>query len=492
MNVVFLFSDQHNPFFSGCYGSRITRTPAIDSIAERGVRFENAYCASPLCVPTRAAMFTGRYVHEVGTWDNALAWTGSPRGWSHYFRDSGVRLTTVGKLDFKPGVDHGIEDERLAIHRGSLDIHSLFREQEIVPRYSKWRQMQATRPRDDYPDLTNDDRVEREAVRWLREDRPKDRPWVLNINFTNPHPGWAPPPELWDYYEQCVRLEDLPEKYFESPDKLHPYHRAFARHQCGDIATDEDMRRGHIGYHATCEIVDGNVGRVLDALAELGILDETLVLYASDHGETCRAHASWGKMMMYEDSIRIPLVVMGPGVRTGAVEPSPVSQLDLFPTICEATGLPIPEQFRGLSLWGQLTGQRDVPHSEFVLSEYHANGFPGGAFAIRSGRHKYVECVGERPMLFDLQDDPQELHDLVVQRPDDAQVRGTVRRLRGMLCQICSPEGVDVRAKADQRALRAQLLASGQLVEEMHKRGYEKVPDRLITRKEILPDGITV
>ena len=109
MNVVFILSDQHNPFFSGCYGNSITRTPAIDSIAERGVRFENAYCASPLCVPTRGAMFTGRYVHEVGTWDNALAWTGAPSGWSHHFRDSGVGLTTVGKLDFKPDVDHGIE-----------------------------------------------------------------------------------------------------------------------------------------------------------------------------------------------------------------------------------------------------------------------------------------------------------------------------------------------------------------------------------------------
>ena len=127
-----------------------------------------------------------------------------------------------------------------------------------------------------------------------------------------------------------------------------------------------------------------------------------------------------------------------------------------------------------------------------MLSEYHANGFPAGAFAIRSGRYKYVECVGERPMLFDLQDDPQELHDLVVHRLDDPDVQDTIRRLRSMLCGICSPEGVDVRAKGGQRALRAELLASGQLVEEMYKRGYERIPDRLITRKEILPDGITV
>lgn len=487
MNVVFIFSDQHNPVFSGCYGNRITRTPNIDSIAERGVRFENAYCCSPLCVPTRAAMFTGRYVHETGVWDNAGGWNGTPRGWSHYFQDNGALLTTVGKLDFLAGHDHGIEDERLASHRNSFDIHAVFREQEIVPRYSKWRQMQATGPGDDKSEPSGDDLVEREAIRWLGEDRPKDRPWILNVNFLNPHPGWRPPRKIWDYYDRRVRLEDLDEKYFEDPAKLHPYHRAFARHQCGDIASREDIRRGHVGYHGACEVVDGNVGRVLHALEELGILQETLVIYSSDHGETCRAHASWGKMVMYEDSIRIPLVIMGPGVEAGVVEQSCVSQLDLFPTICQAVELDRPEQFRGISLWGQLQGRADAPRNEFAISEYHANGFPGGTFAVRAGPYKYVECVGERPMLFDLDGDPQELHDLIVEKPNDAEVRAVVRRLRTMLCQICSPEAVDARAKSDQRALRARLQESGRLVEEMYKRGYERNPERLITRKEVMP-----
>ena len=489
MNVVFILSDQHNPFFTGCYGNPITRTPSIDSIAERGLRFENAYCTSPLCVPARAAMFTGRYVHEIGFWDNATPWDGIPRGWPSYFRENGVLLTTVGKLDFMPDVDHGIERELLAKHRGSLDIHALFREQEIVPRWKKWHSMRSTGPRDDYPEETGDDQVEKEAVRWLREDRPRDRPWVLNVNFGNPHPGWGPPRELWNYYEMRVSLEDMQEKYFEDPGRLHPYHRAFALHQCGDVATREDVRKNHIGYHATCECVDGNVGRVFEAIEEMGILDETLVIYSSDHGETCRAHASWGKMVMYEDAIRVPLAAMGPGVKTAAVETSPVSQLDIFPTVCEAVGLEIPEQFRGISLWGILRGEEGALQNEFAMSEYHANGLPAGAFAIRSGKYKYVECVAERPILFDLERDPQELCDLVVEKPGDPEVKSIIRRLRKMLCNICSPEAVDARAKADQRSLRRKLRESGQLVEEMYKRGYEKRPERLITRKEILPEG---
>ena len=157
--------------------------------------------------------------------------------------------------------------------------------------------------------------------------------------------------------------------------------------------------------------------------------------------------------------------------------------------MCEAAGLEIPEQFRGISLWGILKGEKDAPRNEFAISEYHANGFPAGAFAVRSGKHKYVECVAERPILFDLEKDPQEMHDLVVERPDDPEVRSTRRRLRRMLCRVCSPEAVDARAKADQRALRKRLRETGQLVEEMYKRGYEKDPERLMTRADILPEA---
>ncbi len=110
-------------------------------------------------------------------------------------------------------------------------------------------------------------------------------------------------------------------------------------------------------------------------------------------------------------------------------------------------------------------------------------------FVVRSGNYKYIECVAERPILFDLEKDPQEMHDLVAERPGDPKVGAVIGRLRRMLCRVCSPEAVDARAKADQRALRQKLRESGQLVEEMYKRGYEKNPERLITRREIMPES---
>lgn len=486
MNAVCILTDRHNPEFAGCYGNPITRTPNIDGIARRGTRFESAYCVAPLCAASRAAMISGRYVHEIGTWDNAFPYTGVPPGWGHYFKGERVCLTTVGKLDFQPGADHGVEEERLPMHRESLDIHSLFREEEILPRYHYLHRLRAAGPAPPSQRPSRDTQVAEEAARWLREDRPTDRPWVLVVNFNDMH-RWTPPQDLWDYYEPRVKPEDLDERYFEDLSRLHPYQRIYTRHCCGDLMTHEEVRRGIAGYHGMCEAMDRDVGIVLKGLEETGLMEETLVVYGSDHGGSLGAHRNLDYADMYESSIRVPLILAGPGVRAGAVEATPVSTLDLYPTLCEAAGRELPAHTRGTSLWGLVQGKAGAPRPAFTLSEYHGAGFPASIFALRCGSYKLVECVGERPMLFDLEKDLLEMHDLMLERPEDPEVQATVRRLRKTLCEVCSPEAVDARAKADQRRLRQELRASGRLVEEMWRRGYERNPDRLVHRPEELP-----
>jgi len=489
MNVVFILSDQHNPFYTGCCGHPLARTPNIDRLAAEGVRFAYAYCASPLCVPARASLFTGRYVHEHCCWDNAQPWDGRLQGWSHYFREEGILLVTVGKLDFAPGADHGIERELLPAHRESLDIHALYREQEIGVRWAKRLQLLQSGPREDIDEnFHHDTEVTARAVSWLKKERPTDRPWVLNVNLSQPHPGWPCPPRLWEKWNALVTTESLPPRFFEELERLHPYHRDFSRHQTGAFASMEEVRRCNAAYLAHCEMADANVGRICAALEEEGILRDTLVIYASDHGETCGAHRMFGKMSQYEDSIRIPLVAAGPGVARGRVEYSPVSHIDIFPTIAEAVGAGHPEEFRGISLWGMLRGEKNALRNAYVLSEYHANGFRGGAFAVSDGRMKYVECVGERPMLFDLESDPEELHDLVRERPAEAAVNEAVKRFRAWLYTVCSPPAVDLRAKRDQAVLRERLERSGRLAEEIYKRGYERVTERLVPRQELVPE----
>jgi choline-sulfatase len=397
-----------------------------------------------------------------------------------------VRLTTVGKLDFQPGVDRGIGEERMPVHRESLDIHSLFREEEILPRYHYLHRLRAAGPSPAARRPSGDTQVAEEAARWLREARPADRPWVLVVNFNDMH-QWTPPKDLWEYYDPLVKSEDLDERYFEDLSRLHPYQRIYTRHCCGDLMTPEEVRRGIAGYHGMCEKMDRDVGIVLKGLEEAGLIEETLVVYGSDHGGSCGAHRNLDYADMYESSIRVPLIVAGPGVRAGAVETTPVSTLDIYPTLCEAAGRELPVHTRGTSLWGLVRGEGGAPRPPFTLSEYHGAGFPASIFAVRCGSHKLVECVGERPMLFNLEEDPHEMHDLALERPEDPEVKATIRRLRKMLCEVCSPEAVDARAKADQRRLRAELKASGRLVEEMYRRGYERNPDRLIHRSEFLP-----
>jgi len=470
MNVLFILSDQHNPAFTGCYGHPQANTPNIDSIAERGVRFENAYCTSPFCVPARASMFSGRYAHEIGIWDNTRAYEGVPRSWAQYFRDNGVLLATIGKLDFSPGADCGIEQELLATHRGSMDICALFRE-EPVPRLAMHLKQADIRPRGADEPPTRDMQVRDRAIEWLRNERPADRPWILNVNFVEPHPAWRPREDIWARYEGTIK--DLPEKYFQSLDALHPLDRGFAIHTCGNYHSPEDVFRAHEAYLAVIEELDEHIGRLLNTLQQEGILDETLVIYCSDHGELMRAHGAWSKCSMYEDSIRVPWVMAGPGLPAGTVDRACVSHLEMFPTICEAVGLKPPWDKRGVSLLG--AGRPD-----FVFSEFHGNGFTDGVFALRRGDWKLVECAHHRPQLYNLAEDPQELHDLVRERGDDPQVQARLDELRRLLATICSAEAVDARAKRDQALLKAELEASGRLFDEMAKRGFERRTDRLV------------
>lgn len=480
MNVLFILSDQHNAAFSGCYGHSMAHTPNIDLLADRGTRFESAYCLSPFCVPARAAMFSGRYAHEIGIWDNTRAYTGTPTSWARYFRDNGVKMTTVGKLDFAPNADHGVEEELLGGPRSSMDICALFRDQQ-VPRMALHLALKDVRPRKLSDPPTNDMKVLDRAVHWLRDERPKDRPWVLNVNFLSPHPGWRPREDIWARYENTVK--DLPDKYWQKIEDLHPSNRAFAIHSCGQMFTPQEVFRCHEGYLAVIEELDEYVGRLVATLENEGILDDTLVIYCADHGELAHAHCAWSKCSLYEDSIRVPWIMAGPGVPAGKVDTDCVSHLDMFPTICEALGLPQAWDKRGLSLLS-----RDRP--AFIMSEFHGNGFPDGIFAIRCGKWKLVETAHQSPQLFNLETDPDEMHDLMRSPNVEQSILEKLYELRCMLSGICSPDAVDASAKRDQAILKARLEASGRLLDELARRGFERRIDQLVNVPQ-LPNAPT-
>ncbi|MFC1582383.1 sulfatase-like hydrolase/transferase [Planctomycetota bacterium] len=489
MNVVFILSDQHNARLTGCYGHPLAETPHMDRLAAEGTRFDFTYTNCPICVPARAVMFTGRYVFENGCWDNTAPWDGRQEGWSHYFRENDIELTTVGKLDFKTDCDHGIGHEINASHRGSFDIHALYREQPITVRWNKWTQMQQSGPRTDLDmEFHHDFHNTTRAIEWLDNEQPQDKPWVLNLNLSQPHPGWPCPPELWAKWDPRIKVKDIPASFKEELEHLHPYNLDMARHQTGAFADEELVRRCYAAYLAHIEMTDINVGRMLEALEKRKLLKDTLVIYSSDHGETCGEHKTFGKMSPFEGSVRVPLIMRGPGIKAGQVETSPVSHLDIFPTICEAIGLGQPAEFRGISLWGQLKGAKDARRNDFVFSEYHCNAYRGGWFTVSDGKMKYVEMVGERPMIFDLEHDPDEMHDWIIEKPEASETHDVIQAFRAWLGTLCNPQAVDLRAKADQASLRGALQRTGQLEKEIYKRGYEPYTDMLINRLETIPE----
>ncbi len=484
MNVLFILSDSHSREFTGCYTGTV-ETPNIDSIARRGTLFSNAYCCSPICAPTRSALFSGRYVHETGVWDNATAYSGTPASWPAWLRQQGALFTSIGRLDCLPDADTGIEDKRLPGVRGSFDPITFFREQETVQRRAEYyayydirirRQGTALPEEESEP---GDRAITREAVNWIRKERPADRPWVLYVGYNHPHPEWAPDGDLYDKYLNAAA--PLSPKYLQPIEDLHPYDQCSAVFNCSYHRSDENrIQKIHAAYRAVVEEFDREVGQILDAMEEEGIRDDTLIIYSSDHGESARAHGNMGKTSMYEESIGIPLILSGPEIRPGAVVDAPVSQLDFFPTVADAMDVPADDGFRGNSILPLARGEAEEFDARPVFIEHHAGPAPRAIFALRLGEWKYVENVGESPCLYNLAEDPDEMFDLVKHKADDPAVRGQLERFGSRLREICSPEEVDALAHSDQRRRMQEMKESGDLAQQVYYRGYEKSTEKLV------------
>ncbi|MFQ5970811.1 MAG: sulfatase-like hydrolase/transferase [Alphaproteobacteria bacterium] len=470
-NLIFILSDNHGADALGCYGHPLVKTPNLDRIASSGARFENAYCASPLCCPARASLATGRYPHQTGYWDNAIVYDGRVESWMHRLRDWGHTVVSIGKLHFRSSDDdNGFSDEIEPMHilDGKGGVAMLLRGSgEEPPAVGQW-ELYVERSGiggTGYQDY--DRKITGLAVDWLRTyGRAHEPGWVLFVSYPSPHPPFQVPKRLFDLYP--------PERIALPPDcrpERRPTHPAVEhlRRIMGtrEMTDDSVLRRVAAGYFGLVTHLDEQIGEVLAAADHLGLLGTTRVLYTSDHGELFGAHGLFGKSNMYEGALRIPLMISGPGIPRGRTVRQIVSHVDLFPTLVEAMG-GVPSRSGdneppGVSLWPAIDGEEaDRPG----FAEYHATGTISGSFMVRRGAMKLVHHVGMAPQLFDLAADPEETSDLA----QDERQAESIARLEAALREICSPEEVDARAKADQRAKvafwggRERVLQSGALV----------------------------
>jgi len=445
-NVLILCVDQQSTKVLGCYGNDIIKTPNIDRLATQGVRFENAYTSSPLCVPARAVMATGRFVHEIETWDGCHPYTGQAKSWGHHLVDAGHSALSIGKLHYRNETDDtGFSEQIMPMHVPETggDLISLLRSPLPGGRdRSKLFEMLGPggSAKTDYDTL-----VTHKACAWLHDQAPQEiKPWCLFVSQVSPHPPLTAPVEFFKLYENA----NIPlPKTLDGP--LHPWVQQFRDTlNDADFMDDDATLLALRNYYGLCSFADHNIGLILKALEGAGLMDSTRIIFVSDHGDNLGARTLWNKCDMYQEAAQVPMIIAGPGIPKGRVSTTGCSLLDIAPTVLDGVGIdPISGNFNNLSRSLFSLAKEPDDTERVVFAEYHGMGSPSASFMIRCGHYKFIYYVGYPPELFDLNADPEELNDL----GKNTDYLTVVEHCVSILRKICDPESEDRRAKEKQQ-----------------------------------------
>jgi len=452
LNVLLLFSDEHRRDALGCDGHPLVKTPHLDRLAARGTRFTQAYTTSPICVPARASLATGEYVHRTRCWSNAQAYQGEPASWGHRLQSQGHRVEAIGKLHYRGNeYDNGFDREILPLYirNGMGWIKGLLRNHEAVLDCSDYA-AQIGPGHDPYTDY--DLGVTDAACRWLQDagSTGGEKPWALFVSWLRPHYPLTCPPEFYEQYP----LEEMDQARFRNSAQapLHPVVQTLKHNFNYDQYFDDETRQiARASYYGLCSFLDAQVGQVLAALKASGQAGNTLVIYTSDHGDHNGDRGLWTKMTLYDESAGVPLILAGSGIPRGKEVPMLASLVDVYPTILQAVGAEDDGKSRpGIAL--QELAISD-PCDRVVLSEYHDGGSPTGMFMLRTSRWKYNVYPGHPPELFDLHHDPDELHDLGASPGHEEICAACHQQLR----ELVDPDEANALAFADQATLVEKL-----------------------------------
>ena len=419
-NILVIQADQMTARALSLYGHALVRTPHLERLAERGTVFENAYCNFPLCVPSRMSMLAGRYANAIAMWDNAIEMPASVPTLAHYLRDRDYHTVLCGKMHFiGPDQLHGF-DERITTDiypsnfawtpdwiAGERYRPTGINMRAVVDAGVCVRGMQI-----DY-----DEEVEFAGVQKLYDLARfnRDRPFLLWVSFTHPHSPFITTRRWWDLYDHDA--VDMPEVPAIDVERMDVMSRWLYHAHGGDLhdVTDEHVRNARHAYYGMCSYVDDKVGRLLDTLADLGIEDDTVVVFTADHGEMLGERGQWFKQSFHEWSVRIPLIVRIPGLQSVPRAAELVSLVDLLPTFMDvATGREPPEPVTpmdGHSLVPLMRGP--APWHNQVVSEYTGEGVCAPCRMVRRDNVKFIYTHGHPDLMYDLDADPLELDNLI-------------------------------------------------------------------------------
>jgi choline-sulfatase len=413
-NVVVMMADQHSPSVLGCAGAPV-RTPNLDRLAAGGVRFTSAYAGSPLCVPSRATFMTGQQCSEIGVWSNSCTFGSDIPTFAHSLATAGYDTVLCGRMHFK-GADqrHGFTARIHGDVTGPADGQP-----QTLLGATPWASQ--GQGRDGVaiagPGRTGfqafDTGVTEAAARFIDErGAGSARPFCLVVGWVLPHNPYIAPAPLFEEYLDRVRVPVVRAGCWEAQ---HPAVQRWRGSRGTDEVSADEARVALAAYYGLVTRVDEQVGKIMAALERTTLKQETAVFYTSDHGDMLGEQGLWQKSYLYEASVGVPLIASRPGqFAAGAVIETPVSLVDMAPTLIDLGGGPELPHTSGRVLTPALRGQ-PLPsnmHPEVYAESMHVAGFPP-ARMVRRGPWKLVQYHGyEQPQLFNLVDDPDELHDL--------------------------------------------------------------------------------
>lgn len=448
-NLLFIVADQLAPQFLPIYGHPVVKAPAIERLAERGVVFDAAYCNAPLCAPARYALMTGRLPSRIGAWDNATELSAEIPTFAHHLSGLGYRTCLSGKMHFcGPDQLHGFQ-ERLTTDVYPSDF-TWTPDWDAPERVLDWfHTMDVVRnagPCVRSNNLDYDDEVAFTSARYLfNHARQADgRPFCLVASFIHPHDPYTIRPEFWSMYDPAeIDLPAVTAK--DAPSDPHSERLRRAIGMNDPAPTPDQVRNARRAYYGAVSYLDGQVGALLQALAETGQAENTVVIFTSDHGDMLGERGLWYKMSWFEHSARVPLIVSFPAAFSGRRVANAVSHVDVLPTLVDlATGggrYDHPTSLEGRSLLPELSGNGG---GDEAIGEYFAEGTGAPLLMIRRGARKFVTCDGDPDQLYALDADPRELRNLagdpafgdgIQALRDEARRRWDVARLRDQVLE---------------------------------------------------------
>ncbi|KAI4898334.1 hypothetical protein NFI96_024565, partial [Prochilodus magdalenae] len=429
-------------------GNKVVQLPFINYIRQMGAVFLNSYTNSPICCPSRAAMWSGRFVHLTEAWNNYKCLPSNATTWMDHLKKAGYHTHSMGKLDYTSG-SHSVSNR---VEAWTREVPFLLRQEgrpvtDLVGDGATLRVMSK--------DWNTTDR----AVQWIRTNAAAlSQPFALYLGLNLPHPyrtedlgptAGGSTFRTSPYWLKkagvligaCytptnqVSLEQVSVPKWLPFSEMHPvdYYSTFTKNCSGDFS-EQEIRDIRAFYYAMCAETDAMLGEVIAALRDTGLLSSTVLLFTSDHGDLAMEHRQFYKMSMFEGSSHVPLLMMGPGIKTGLEISLPVSLVDLYPSVLDIAGVQIPGDLSGHSLMPLASqNNKQSPHPGWVLSEYHGCNANTSTYMLRMGQWKYItysDGMSVPPQLFDLSKDKAELHNVASRYP------GVVKQLDKVLHSV--------------------------------------------------------